>query len=259
MLPDIAKEELAAALDATVAEILAATGVEGPPVDAREVARELLLTVAWDARQSGRARIVHLAGDPGGSFNGSILLRPEPRTERRHWAIAHEIGEEAAERVFRLLGVDPRAAPTATREHVANQLAGRLLLPTDWFAADGAVCDWDLFALKERYGTASHELIARRMLDFDRPVIVTVFDHGERTWRRSNVPGRIPPLNGQEQIAWRQAHQTSEPADLESHSLRVRAWPIHEVTGAITPVAGAITPAGWKREIVRTDLLEEFW
>ena len=251
MLQEIAKEELAGALDATVAEILAATGLEGPPVDARHVARELLLTVAWDARQAGRARIVHLAGEPGGPFNGSILLRPEPRAERRQWAIAHEIGEETAEQVFRLLGVDPRAAPAATREHVANQLAGRLLLPTDWFAEDGAGCDWDLFALKERYSTASHELIARRMLDFERSVIVTVFDHGARTWRRSNVPGRIPPLNGQEQIAWRQAHQTSEPVDMENHPLRVRAWPIHEVAGAITP--------GWKREIVRTDILEEFW
>ena len=174
MPPEITPEEFAAALDATVAEILTAAEVVGPPVDAHDVARQLLLTVAWDARQAGRARIVHLAGEAGGSFNGSILLRPEPRAERRHWAIAHEIGEETAARVFGLLQVDPRTAPAATREAIANQIAGRLLLPTEWFAADGTICDWDLCALKERYDTASHELIARRMLDFAPPIIVTV-------------------------------------------------------------------------------------
>ena len=35
-------------------------------------------------------------------------------------------------------GVDLREAVPRAREEVANQLAGRLLLPTAWFAADAA-------------------------------------------------------------------------------------------------------------------------
>ncbi|MEA1952135.1 MAG: ImmA/IrrE family metallo-endopeptidase, partial [Planctomycetota bacterium] len=73
----------------------------------------------------------------------SILLRPDPRAERRQWAVAHEIGEHVAWRVFGRLGVDPREAGPDSRESVANQLAGRLLLPGEWFEADAVACGWD--------------------------------------------------------------------------------------------------------------------
>ena len=55
---------------------------------------------------------------------------------------------------------------------MANNLAGRLLLPTAWFVADAAAENWDLIALKHRYATASHELIARRMLESIEPLAV---------------------------------------------------------------------------------------
>ena len=78
-------------------------------------------------------------------------MRPEPRLERQQWAVAHEIGEHVAYHVFAHWGVDPREAAPNARETVANNLAGRLLLPTAWFAADAAACGWDLMALKARY------------------------------------------------------------------------------------------------------------
>ena len=115
-------------------------------------------------------------------------MRPEPRLERRQWAVAHEIGEHVAYRVFLQWGVDPRETAPKAREAVANNLAGRLLLPTAWFAADGAACGWDLLALKARYRTASHELIARRMLECRPPVIISIFDHRRISFRRSNFP-----------------------------------------------------------------------
>ncbi len=108
--------------------------------------------------------------------------------------MAHEIGELFADRVFDELGVDPREAPSGARETVANQLAGRLLLPREWFGEAGAECGWDLFELKERFATASHELIARRMLDFPPSIGITIFDNGRRTFRRGNLPNRMPPL-----------------------------------------------------------------
>ena len=86
-------------------------------------------------------------------------------------AVAHEIGEHIAYRVFARWGADPVETAANAREQVANWLAGRLLLPTAWFAADGTACGWDLLALKARYNTASHELIARRMLECRPPVM----------------------------------------------------------------------------------------
>ncbi len=84
------------------------------------------------------------------------------------WAIAHELGECERHRVFEFLQVDPREAPPAAREAVANHLASRILLPREAFSADATACGWDLPELKSRYTTASHELIARRMLDLRR-------------------------------------------------------------------------------------------
>jgi Zn-dependent peptidase ImmA (M78 family) len=245
MLPEIAHEELSAVLDTTVLEILAEAGWEGPPVDAFAVAEALRIAVAQDDRQEGRARMVRLADYHGGDSQPAVFLRSDPRPERRQWALAHELGECFAWRVFRALGADPAEAPPGAREVVANHLAGRLLLPNAWLADDGPACDWDLLALKRRYATASHELIARRMLDFPVPVIMTIVDLGRVSMRRSNVRGRVPSASPLETACWRQAHQRNEPQEEQESLRRVRAWPVHE--------------PHWKREILRTELEEELW
>ena len=243
MLPQVADEELAAALDRPVAELLASAGLENPPVDAVALAKRLGFTLAWDDGQSSRARLVRLAGrQPCGGL--SILLKHDPRPERRQWAVAHEIGEYLSPQVFNALGTDPQAAPLLAREKIANLLASRLLLPTDWFAADAAENDWDLLELKSRYATASHELIARRMLDFSIPVVISIIDQGRLEFRRSNVTGRVPPLSPLERTCWRKIHSEGLPTGpLEFGATVVRGWPIHE--------------PDWRREILRLELSEE--
>jgi hypothetical protein len=239
MLPELTPDEFSAALDGVAADALAVSQPSGPPVDALALARSLGLTVAWDDRQVGRGRIVRLSKFADREAHGSILLKHDPRRERVQWAIAHEIGEACACQVFDHLGVDPREAPAGAREMVANQLAGRLLLPREWFGADGRTCGWDLLELKRQYSTASHELIARRMLDFAPSVIVTIFDHARRTFRRGNFPRRLSPLDVLESTAWRAAHEIGESVFEECPRCRVQAWPIHE--------------PDWKREILRSE------
>ncbi|HUT10047.1 MAG TPA: ImmA/IrrE family metallo-endopeptidase [Thermoguttaceae bacterium] len=240
MLAEIVPEELAAGLDAVAWQVLAEAGVEGPPVDAFEVARALGIAVALDDRQRGRARYVRLAGRGRRRPRATILLRPDPRAERRQWAVAHEIGEHAARRVFAHLGVDPREAGPNARETAANHLAGRLLLPTEWFAADAVDCGWDLVELKSRYATASHELIARRMLECGPPVIISIFDHQELYFRRSNLPGRVPPPSSVEIQCWRAVHAANRPQQAYEGPRTIQGWPVHE--------------EGWKREILRTEV-----
>jgi hypothetical protein len=238
MLPEIAPEELAATLDRVAWEALEAAGCEGPPVDALEVARRDGLEVAYDSRQSIRARIVSLQAFGTAPPHDSILLRPDPRPERLHWAVAHEIGEHHAERVFSLLGIDPREADPSSREMVANHLAGRVLLPTEWFGRDALDCDWDIPELKRRYTTASHELVARRMLDFEPWITITIFDNGRLTFRRSNRYRRRPELTAAERHCWHEVVQSCEARSIEERPFRVACWPIHE--------------PDWRREILRT-------
>jgi hypothetical protein len=242
MLPELTREELAAGLDRVAEEVLRNAGVLQPPVDAFAVAHTLGIAVAMDDRQGGRARYVRLSDRRSGRSRAAILLRSEPRFERQHWAIAHEIGEHVAYRVFQQWGVDPRETPPDARETVANHMAGRLLLPTDWFAVDGAARAWNLLSLKIRYQTASHELIARRMLECRPAVIISIFDNERITFRRSNLAGRVPPPSKAEIDCWCDVHRHNRPLRIDAGPGSVQGWPIHE--------------EGWKREILRTEIDE---
>lgn len=244
---EIPEEQTQAAVEAIAMEVLSEGGVFAPPTDAIALAAELNMTVARDGVSNTRARFVRLA-DALGSGRGAILLSEEPRPERRHWAVAHEIGECFAYRVFESLGLSPIDAPPAARETVANRIAGCLMLPREWFLADGVDLDWDLFELKSRYSTASHELLARRMLEMPAPVIITLADQGRCVWRRSNRYFCAPPITHAETDVWRVAHVRGGPAECETRELPdgivdVRVWPVHEPQ--------------WKREIVRTALIDE--
>ena len=234
-----APDKVASILDETVSEALSIAEIEQPPIDAFQVAAALGMTVLEDGAQSPRARLVRVADPRGGLSRPSIVLSAEPRGERRQWAVAHEIGEHLVGWCFERLSLSPNDVPLDTRESLANQLARRLLLPSQWFARDAANDDCELPRLKRRYATASHELIARRTLDLPAPAIVTVFDHGRVTWRRTNFDVRAPRLSAVEQAAWRFAHEQGAIYRTREHGTRVVAWPIHE--------------PGWRREIVRCD------
>lgn len=245
---ELTREELTDALEGTVAEILWETGVIEPPVDAFAIADRLGVKVATDARAVERARHVRMAAGAESLAASAVLLSPEERPERRQWAVAHEIGEWAAHRVVARLELDPFEITGTMRERCASALAGALLLPRRWFLPDGEAFDWDLPTLKSHYRTASHELIARRMLEMPSPAVITLFDHGYPVWRRGSEGLRVPPLLLAEEACQRQAFLRGKTAEADSDCdgagrIRVRCWPVHE--------------PGWRREIMRTELLDD--
>jgi Zn-dependent peptidase ImmA (M78 family) len=244
MIIEIPNEELAKAIDDCAEELLVEAGIDRPPVDTVAMAQRLGLIIARDGQSEVRGRFVRMR-HPGGVGRGTIFLAEEPRPERRQWAVAHEIGEYAAHRVFGMLGVDAEELVTVERERMANQLANAILLPHAWFRADGYAVDWDLFELKQVYTTSSHELIARRMLSMSPAVIISLFDQGKLVWRKSNVLRRPPLLVPAEQDTWQVAHTDNQPTQYECYDLPdglrdIRCWPVHETE--------------WKREILRTSL-----
>jgi hypothetical protein len=245
---DIPADEYVAAVDACAADLLWDAGVNKPPVDASVVARQVGLELVCHDFMPLRGSFVRVAEYDGcDAPQGTIIVAHDERPEREQWAIAHEIGEAVAHEVFERLGVRPDPAVLTARERVANHLASAILLPRRWFAADGRAFDWDLFEMKDRYSTASHELIARRMLEMRPPVVITVCDQGRITWRRSNRSSRVSPLMPEEFAAWQQTNTTTLPTTewpdpRETGLERVRAWPVHE--------------PGWKREILRSEIAE---
>ncbi len=241
MWHDVTTTDLATALDETSGEILRSAKVFAPPVDTIKMAGQLGFQLAWDDRQAGRARLVRLAETSNRGIRPSIFLRRDPRPERVHWAVAHELGEQWAWRAFQLLGVEPESVESnaGQREQIANALAGRILVPTDWFASVVKAEDWQLPALKRQFATASHELLARRMLDLHRPIVISVFDQGKLTWRRSNLEQRAGALTTGEVKIWQRSHQSGETSHAEGLP-RIDCWAIHE--------------AEWKREIMRSEI-----
>lgn len=233
------RNETICCLDELAAEILQRAGIFAPPVDARQVARALGLTVAHDDGQLGRARLVRQSRQSG-LRSITILIRHDPRAERMQWSIAHEIGEALAVQAFERLDWDARVCAPGLREQVANRLASGLLLPSEWFAHDAGVLQGDLIGLKARYCTASHELIARRLLDFPPEAMTTIFDQGRLTRRLGNLTWRLPPLLPCEREAQRQAFATGGYAICHQEEATCRAWAVHETS--------------WKREILRTEL-----
>ncbi|MEO0530906.1 MAG: ImmA/IrrE family metallo-endopeptidase, partial [Planctomycetota bacterium] len=132
MLAEIAATEYRQVLDRCAEDLLWEAGIDGPPTDAFRLANQRGMAVARDAAMSSRARFGRLANRSGGAALETIVVAEDSRPERRHFAVAHEVGEANAFRVFDALGVDPREATAGTREAVANALAGRLLAPQRW-------------------------------------------------------------------------------------------------------------------------------
>jgi Zn-dependent peptidase ImmA (M78 family) len=169
---DFTCDEATAAVDGLVDELLERAGLSGPPVDAIRLAQQTLgMNVCLDRRQPNRGRAQR--SDAG----RHIYLRPEPTEERHQWTVAHEIGEHLRPDLLRRLGATPEEAAGMAGESLANLLAHRLLVPTCWFADDAPGLGQDVLKLKERYRTASHEVIAMRLLDLPAPCVITILDN----------------------------------------------------------------------------------
>ncbi len=234
-------EEGSRECDRLIEEILLEVGWNQPPVEMLEFARRRGLQVIWDQGQTGRARLLRIAG------TSTICLKPDDRPERLQWAIAHEIGESLIWQLAPRLELSPEQCPPRVREALANALAQRLLLPQDWWRTAVRETGGDLLALKDRFATASHELIAWRFLDDPTPRIVTVIDQGQLARRRANYVQRVPAATPAEVATWETARASGQPV-IQSITWKqpgilaaeCRVWPIHE--------------PGWQRELAITTI-----
>ncbi|MBY0524313.1 MAG: ImmA/IrrE family metallo-endopeptidase [Gemmataceae bacterium] len=233
MFEDMTREDVHAAVDVLVEELLDAAHVEAPPVDAIALAqRHLGMIVCMDRRQPQRGRAQRAGG------RKQIFLRPEPTEERHQWTVAHEIGEHFKASLLERLGAEPGQTRAMAGESLANLFANRLLTPTAWLADDAPACAHDVLELKRRYRTASHEVIAWRLLDLPEPCVITIVDNDRIHRRRSNawrVRKQLAPAEAECQQA---VSADGKPCRVRRDGWTVQGWPVHQ--------------ADWKREILRS-------
>lgn len=233
---DLAREEITTAVDRIVEELLADVGCSHPPVDAIALARGPLgMAVALDRRQAQRGR----AQQVGKAKH--VYLRPEPTIERHQWTVAHEIGEHLRPRLLQALDVEGNPS---FGESLANLFAYRLLVPSRWFAEDAPTLGYDVLELKRRYNTASHEVVAWRLLDLSEPCVITVVDNNHVSRRKSNAWRVTRMLRPAELKCQRYVHEFGRWHEEQEDSWTVHGWPVHQ--------------ADWKREILRS-VCDESW
>jgi Zn-dependent peptidase ImmA (M78 family) len=233
MSEDLTREEVTHVVDRLVAELLDGAGLAEPPVDAIQLAQSRLgMIVCLDSRQQQRGRAQRAAG------RKQIYLRPEPTEERHQWTVAHEIGEHFKIALLERLGVEPDETRSMAGESLANLFAHRLLVPTSWYADDAPGFDYDLAKLKKRYRTASHEVLALRMLDLASPCIITIIDNDHIHKRRSNAWTVRKRLEPPEEKCRLFVNKRTMAHTVRASGWTVRGWPVHQ--------------AGWKREILRS-------
>lgn len=238
MLEDLSREDVVGVVDCMVDELLDAARIEQPPVDAIVLAQKHLgMLVVLDKRQNQRGRAQRVGASK------QIYLRPEPTEERHQWTVAHEIGEHFKSDLLKRLGMEPDQTRAMAGESLANRFAQNLLVPRRWFRDDVRDMKHDLLALKKRYSTSSHEVIAMRFLDLSDPCIVTIVDNDKISRRKSNAWPTKRELVSVEAKCQRYVHEKGKPKMLQADGWTVQGWPVH--TG------------DWKREVLHS-VVEEF-
>lgn len=205
MSDDLTREDLFSAADTLIDEIL---DDAQPPFDALIIAGRLGVT---------------------------LKLPPDLPERRRHSLAAQAVGTHLKPLVLRRLGIEGRPLMGAS---IADTLAARLLVPTSWLNSEARAHGYDLLALAAVFRTASHELIAWRLLDLDSPCAITFIDNGRIEKRRANSFRPSRQLVPAEVTCQLKVHETSRPTVVRAEGWTVQGWPIHEVD--------------WRREILRS-------
>jgi hypothetical protein len=208
VVEELSREDLTRVVDRAVEELLDVAKVTGPPVDAVALAARHLRLDLEERKPRGKAP------------------RPDPTPEGKQWSAACAVGEHLRPDLLRRLGFDPAERRPLLGVSLADLVAERLLAPQAWFAADAAGYGYDLAALKDRYRTASHELLALRLLDLSEACVVTIVDDGSIYRRRSNAWRVRRELAEAEKECQRYVIEHDTPHRLRAGGWSVQGWPV---------------------------------
>lgn len=228
-------DEVFCEVNGVAMQILEQAGCYEPPVNAFQVADALDSAVYIDDGIETRGATL-LVDD-----QYQIQVRTDPRVERMQFTAAHEIAEQYAGDLSKNLGVEsPRFV-----ENVANYLAGAILVPRAWLTTAIKDVGYSVPRLKAEYfSTASHEVIARRLLTLDEPMVLTIFDTElqcpTKMFLRVGNCECTDRLIGIERRAWEECRESREIVCHSDGQLSVTVWPVDD------------PETGWQREILRT-------
>lgn len=162
-----------------------------------------------------------------------IFYNEKERLERQHYSIAHEL----LERHLINENLNQLKLGKITKEElhkIANDYTRYILLPENSFEKNAMKLNYNLFSLKETFITASHELIARRLLDIGN-FIITIIDNNNIYLRKSATISIPQNLTALEKKAYELALTTNQYYYIEDYLddtkqtfLKTHSYPIIE-------------------------------
>src|SRR5260370_1352748 len=224
MTDDLSREDVLAAVDRAVDDLLGAAGVTAPPVDALALAVGHL---AWTIRHGDGARRRSAKRDAG----NEVVIPPGASTEQTHFAVARAIGAARKPDILRRLGIPSEDQKGLLSVSPAHLFAEHLLLPTAWFGRAARDLDFDVMELHSLFTTAGHQLVAERLLDLPEPCVVTIVDNGTVVRRRSNAWRVSRRLSPTEEACRLEVERSGQPHDVRREGWTVRGWPVPRSDG----------------------------
>ena len=221
MSEEFSREDINAAVDKAVVELLDASAVAVPPVDALYLAQQHLGMVLRidDNKRVGRVRP---------SASGVIVLPAGLAAEQAQLAVARAIGTFLKPAIMDRLGVPREEQKGLLGTSLAGLFASRLLMPTRWFTPEAARCAFDVPVLQHVFATAPADAVAWRLLDLDEPCVMTIIENAAVLRRRSNAWRVGAALSPAEQECQRHVHESGRPHVVRSRRWTVHGWPCHE-------------------------------
>jgi len=222
-MSDFTAEDLFDAIDRIVRDLLEREGIEEPPVDAVALAQHAFHLTVTEAEEEGEPQY----GDrPPRRRSKEIVLRMEQSEAGRNAVCARACAKELLPTLLTKLGVAPGTENRSAQTSLIATVVPRLLLPSKWFEKDARRAGFDLFEIKERYSTATYEMIALRLLDLDEPIVIAIVDDGAVATRRGNRSQAGRTLTPAESGCIEKVVAAREPQTLRRDGWTARGWPI---------------------------------
>lgn len=173
------------------------------PVDLIELAEDYGFEIRYSSEASVVGNVIH--------------LDPSQRPERQRWQAGHELAHALLE----------DADLDADDERAVEYLTSAMLLPWIDFGRDVRRCGRDPWKLKDLHPHASHEAIARRIVEVCGPAVLWVWDLGPGP-RDENRYKVVSP-------GWRWPLRTPTPVEQEAMQLALDAGgePIATLGGVV--------------------------
>lgn len=226
-MEEFTTEELMEAIDRVVLQLLQEAGIDEPPVPTIDLLQhQFNYTIAFQEEEEDEDPHLARYKRPPRKQSRQLMLNPAQSDEGQSVAAARACAREMLPGILKRLGVVQGSDNRSVQNSLVSLIAPRLLLPGRWFEKSSRRANYDLIRIHEEFSTATFEMIAVRLLDFEDPMIISIVDDGAIALRKSNAFPVKRELVAAETDCLQKIQETEDPEKVRKDGWSVWGWPI---------------------------------